>query len=159
MNSSELLDLRTAYQPISVRVRLNTIQKKERRDNSMDQGNIEILRAFADRHGLPMGIRSVSGPLGEIYAAPSGNWLISRRGGEFRKFDPITQAQQGIEAIGLQYKAPPKTTDTDRTALLIVKETDGWYVVGKTGPFKTRDLARIARESLKNKKEMSKQIT
>ena len=50
----------------------------------------------------------------------------------------------------LPYAAPPKPIKKDRRAFLIVKKADGWYVADKAGPFKTRELARIARESLKN---------
>jgi hypothetical protein len=48
------------------------------------------------------------------------------------EFNLVTQAK-GIEAIRLEYT---------------VKKAEGWYV--ETGPFKTQELARMARESLKN---------
>ena len=66
---------------------------------------------------------------------------------ETRKFNPVTQA---IEAIGLQYFPPPKPIKKDRRAFLIAKRTGGWYVADKAGPFKTRELARTARQTLMN---------
>jgi hypothetical protein len=68
----------------------------------------------------------------------------------YHKFNPITQAKQAIQAIGLPYAAPPEPIKKDRRAFLIVKRTDGWYVAEKAGPFKTREAARTARETLKN---------
>ncbi len=103
------------------------------------------LQQFADRYGLEAKNYAIQGPHGQIerYA----EWFYFRRDIGYRKFNPNTQAQQAIEAIGLQYTPPPKK---DRRAFLIVKKVDGWYVADKAGPFKTRELARMAREKLKN---------
>jgi hypothetical protein len=104
------------------------------------------LRQFTDRHGLQVEHNAIRGPPGQIHQAYAG-WSYFQPGTGYHKFSPVTQAKQAIEAIGLQYKAPPKK---DRRAFLIVKRPDGWYVADKAGPFKTRDLARTAREKLKN---------
>lgn len=108
------------------------------------------LLQFADRHGLQVKGFSVQGPNGELYQAASGQWLYFRRDTGCCKFNPDTQAKEAIEAIGLQYRAPVEPIKKDRRAFLIVKRADGWYAGDKAGPFKTRELARIAREKLKN---------
>lgn len=115
----------------------------------MSEGKMN-LQQFADRHGLQVKGFSVRGPYGELYQAASGQWLYFRRDTGYRKFNPVNQAKVAIEAIGLRYTAPPKRIKKDRRAPLIVKRTDGWYVADKAGPFKTREAARTARESLKN---------
>jgi len=110
------------------------------------------LQQFVDRHGLQVKGFSVQGPYGELYQAASGEWLYFRRGAGYRKFNPVTQAKQVIEAIGLSSTAPTEEIKSkqDRRALLVVRKADGWYVADKAGPFKTRELARMARERLKN---------
>ena len=110
------------------------------------------LQQFADRHGLQMKNYAIQGPHGELWQAYAG-WFYFRRGKGQRKFNPLTQAKQAIEAIGLQYTAPAESTELikkDRRALLIVKRSDGWYVADKAGPFKTRESARTAREKLRS---------
>jgi hypothetical protein len=62
-----------------------------------------------------------------IGQVPFCNWGFFRR-----RFNPITEAKLAVETIGLLY-------------LPITKKVDGWYVADKSGPFKTRELARIAR--------------
>lgn len=106
------------------------------------------LQQFAERHGLDVKNYAIRGPHGEIIQAYAG-WRYFRRGIGYRKFNPISQAKQAIEAIGLQYTAPPKPIKKDRRVFLIVKKADGWYVADKAGPFNTRELARTAREKLK----------
>jgi len=117
------------------------------------------LQQFPDRHGLQ--VKSVSehcigggihGPNGEIWEAHAG-WFYFHRGTGTRKFNPVTQAKRAIEAIGLTYTGPPEPIKKDRRAFLIVKKPNGWYVADKAGPFKTRELARIARETLKNNQQ------
>jgi hypothetical protein len=108
------------------------------------------LQQFADRHALQIKGFRIQGPSGEIYQAGSGEWLYFRRDTGYRKFNPVTQAKEAIEAIGLQYTAPAEPIKKDRRAFLIVKKTDGWHVADKAGPFKTRELARMARAKLKN---------
>ena len=115
----------------------------------MNKGKMN-LQEFADRYGLNAKNYAIQGPHGEIYQAGSGEWFHFRRDTGYRKFNPVTQAKQAIEAIGLQYAAPPEPIQSDRRAFLIVKRTDGWYVADKAGPFKTREAARTAREGLKN---------
>ena len=73
--------------------------------------------------------------------------------GTVNEYPTESQAKQAIEAIDLQFKAPPGLIKKDRRAFLIVKKPDGWHVADKAGPFKTRDLARMARESLKNNQQ------
>jgi hypothetical protein len=107
------------------------------------------LQEFADRHGLQVKNYVIKGPRGEIFQAYAG-WSYFQPGTGYHKFNPITQAKQAIEAIGLPYAAPPEPIKKDRRAFLIVKRTDGWYVAEKAGPFKTREAARTARETLKN---------
>jgi len=107
------------------------------------------LQQFADRHGLQVKNYAIQGPHGEIFQAYAG-WSYFQPNTGRHKFNPVTQAKQAIDAIGLQYLAPPKPIKKDRRAFLIVRKPDGWYVADKAGPFKTRELARIARESLKN---------
>ncbi len=114
----------------------------------MSEGKMN-LQQFADRHGLLVKNYAIQGPHGELYQAYAG-WFYFQRGTGTRKFNPVTQAKQAIEAIGLQYTAPPEPIKKDRRAFLIVKRTDGWYVADKAGPFKTREAARTAREGLKN---------
>jgi len=117
------------------------------------------LQQFADRHGLQVKNYAIQGPHGELHQAYAG-WFYFQRGTGTRKFNPVTKAKQAIEAIGLQYKAPPEPIKKDRRAFLIVKRTDGWYVADKAGPFKTRELARTAREGLKsNQQEMAEKTT
>jgi hypothetical protein len=101
---------------------------------------------FADRYALQGDHYAIQGPRGQIHQAYAG-WFYFQRGTGTRKFNPVTQAKEAIEAVGLRYTAPPKK---DRRAFLIVKRTDGWYVADKAGPFKTRDAARTARENLRN---------
>ena len=117
------------------------------------------LQQFADRHGLQVKNYAIQGPHGQIHEAYAG-WFYFRPDTGYRKFNPVTQANVAIEAIGLQYTAPPEPIKKDRRALLIVKKTDGWYVAHKAGPFKTRELARMARERLKNnQQEMAEKTT
>ena len=106
------------------------------------------LQQFADRYGLEAKNGRIQGPQGNIIEI-RGLFNVMY-GNQFQLFNPVTQARKAIEEIGLQYKAPPKPIKKDRKAFLIVKRTDGWYVADKAGPFKTRELARMARESLKN---------
>ena len=110
------------------------------------------LQQFADRHGLQVKNYAIQGPHGEIHQAYVG-WFYFRRDTGYRKFNPVTQAKQAIEAIGLPYTAPPEPIKKDRRAFLIVKKSDGWHVADKAGPFKTREFARIARERLKNNQQ------
>lgn len=113
----------------------------------MNKGKMN-LQQFAGRYGLQVERYAIRGPRGEIIQAYAG-WQYCRRDAGYRKFNPVTQAKQAIEEIGLQYKAPPSPTKKDRRAFLIVKRADGWHVADKAGPFKTRELARTARERLK----------
>jgi len=106
------------------------------------------LQQFADRYGLEAKNGRIQGPQGNIIEI-RGLFNVMY-GNQLQLFNPVTQARKAIEEIGLQYKAPPKPIKKDRKAFLIVKRTDGWYVADKAGPFKTRELARMARESLKN---------
>ena len=107
------------------------------------------LRQFAERYGLQAKNHVIKGPRGEIFQAYAG-WSYFQPSSGSHKFNPVTQAKQAIEAIGLQYTPPPKPIKKDRRAFLIVKRADGWCVADKAGPFKTREAARTARESLKN---------
>lgn len=119
----------------------------------MTNSKPENLQQFADRHDLQVKGFTVQGPDGELYQAGSGEWFYFRRDTGYRKFNPVTQAKQAIEAIGLQYTAPAESTELikkDRRAFLIVKRSDGWYVADKAGPFKTRESARTAREKLRS---------
>jgi len=111
------------------------------------------LQQFADRYGLEIMVFTVEGPHGELHQDGLGQWVYFRRGIGYRKFNPVTQAKQAIEAIGLQYTPPPKPIKKDRQAFLIVKRSDGWYVADKAGPFKTRELARLARVTLQNNQQ------
>ena len=88
------------------------------------------LQQFADRHGLRVKEFAVQGPYGELYQNKDGAFCFRR------SFNPVTHAKLAIEAIGLQY---------------IVKKADGWYV--EAGPFETRELARVAVESLKSNQQ------
>jgi hypothetical protein len=114
----------------------------------MSKGKMN-LQQFAERHGLQVKNYSIWGPYGHINA--DQGWYYFRRDAGTHKFNPVTQAKQAIEAIGLQYTAPAEEIKAkqDRRAFLIVKKADGWYVADKAGPFKTRELARMARERLK----------
>jgi hypothetical protein len=114
----------------------------------MSKGKIN-LQQFADRYGLKVENYFIRGPQGEIFQAYAG-WSYFRRDTGQHKFNPVTQAKQAIEAIGLPYTPPPKPIKKDRRAFLIVKKADGWYVADKAGPFKTRELARTERAKLKN---------
>jgi hypothetical protein len=117
-------------------------------DSSVSKGKMN-LQEFADRHGLQVKNGVIKGPRGEIFQAYAG-WSYFQPGIGYQKFNPVTQAKRAIEAIGFEY--------TDK--FLIVSKPDGWYVADKAGPFKTRELARKARESLKNYlQEMAKKIT
>lgn len=131
---------------------LNTIRTLVRDptegDSSVSKGKMN-LQQFADRHGLQVKNYAIKGPHGEIYQAYAG-WFYFQPATGYHKFNPVTQAREAIEAIGLQYKAPSEPIKKDRRAFLIVKRADGWYVADKAGPFKTRELARTAREKLKN---------
>jgi hypothetical protein len=108
------------------------------------------LQHFADRHGLQVKNYAIRGPRGEIIEAYAG-WSYFQPDTGYRKFNPVTQAKQAIEAIGLQYTAPAEPIKEDRRAFVIMKKPDGWYVADKAGPFKTRELARMARERLKKR--------
>ena len=110
------------------------------------------LKQFADQHGLQVKNYAIRGPRGEIIQAYAG-WSYFQPSTGYHKFNPVTQAQRAIEAIGFEYMAPPKPIKKDSRAFLIVKRTDGWYVADKAGPFKTRDAARAARERLKNNQQ------
>jgi hypothetical protein len=114
----------------------------------MSKGKMN-LQQFADRHGLQVKSYAIQGPRGEIHRAYAG-WFYFQRDIGYSKFNPITQAQRAIEAIGLQYKPPAEPIKKDRGAFLIAKKTDGWHVADKAGPFKTRELARSARATLKH---------
>ena len=103
------------------------------------------LQEFADQHGLQVKNFVIQGPRGEI-SRGHGGWFYFRRGIGYVRFYPATRAKEAVEAIGFQYQPPPKR---DRKAFLIVKKVDGWYVADKAGPFKTRDLARVARMKIK----------
>ena len=109
------------------------------------------LQQFAGRHGLQVKNYAIRGAHGEIIQGYAG-WSYFRPDTGYRKFNPVTQAKQAIEAIGLQYTAPAADIKAkqDRRAFLIVKKENGWYVADKTGPFRTREAARTARASLKN---------
>jgi hypothetical protein len=107
------------------------------------------LQQFAESYGFQAKNYAIRGPHGEIYQAYAG-WFYFQPSTGYHKFSPITQAKQAIEAIGLPYKAPAEPIKKERREFLIVKRTDGWYVADKAGPFKTREAARTARESLKN---------
>jgi hypothetical protein len=117
----------------------------------------ENLQQFADRHGLRVKHYAIHGPRGKIWQAYAGWYYVKDLGFknglpliEEHKFNPVSQAKQAIEAIGLQYTAPAEPIKKDRRALLIVKRSDGWYVADKAGPFKTRESARTAREKLRS---------
>jgi hypothetical protein len=114
----------------------------------MSKGKMN-LQQFADRYGLQAKNYAIQGPRGQIEQFHAG-WFYFRRDIGYRKFNPNTQAQRAIEAIGLQYTPPSKPIKKDRRAFLIVRKADGWYVADKAGPFKTRELARAARTRLKN---------
>ncbi len=73
--------------------------------------------------------------------------------GTVNEYPTESQAKQAIEAIDLQFKAPPGPIKKDRRAFLIVKRTNGWYVADKAGPFKTCEAARTEREKLKNNQQ------
>jgi hypothetical protein len=120
-------------------------------DSSVSKGKMN-LQEFADRHGLQVEHDTIRGPRGEIFQAYAG-WSYFQPGTGYHKFNPVTQAKRAIEAIGLQHTAPPKPIKKDRRAFLIVKKPDGWYVADKAGPFKTREAARMPRESLKNNQQ------
>jgi len=107
------------------------------------------LQQFAERYGLQIDKGVIWGPQGVIFRALAGWFYFGVNIGQ-HKFNPVTQAKDAIEAIGLQYVAPAKPNHQGRRALLIVKKSDGWYVADKTGPFKTRELARAERARLKN---------
>jgi len=114
----------------------------------MNKGKMS-LQQFADRHGLQVKNYVIRGPGGEIFQAYAG-WSYFQPGFGYQNFNPVTQAKRAIEAIGFEYM----------DKLLIVSKPDGWYVADNAGPFKTRELARKARESLKNYlQEMAKKIT
>jgi hypothetical protein len=107
------------------------------------------LQQFADRHGLQVDHDIIRGPRGEIFQAYAG-WSYFQPGIGYQKFNPVTQAKRAIEAIGFEYM----------DKLLIVSKPDGWYVADNAGAFKTRELARKARESLKvYLQEMAKKTT
>jgi hypothetical protein len=124
----------------------------------MSEGKMN-LHQFADRHGLQATNFGIAGPRGHIHQGRAG-WVYFQYGTRACKFNPVTQAKQAIVSIGLQYTPPPEPIKKDRGAFLIVKRTDGWYVADKAGPFKTREAARTARESLKiHQQETPKKIS
>jgi hypothetical protein len=129
---------------------LKSAAKKDSTEGNSSMNKAKMnLQQFADRHGLQMKNYAIQGPHGQINQAYAG-WFYFQPGTGYHKFNPVTQAKQAIEAIGLQYTAPPEPIKKDRRAFLIVKKADGWYVADKAGPFKTREAARTARERLKN---------
>jgi len=114
-------------------------------------GKIKMnLQQFADRHGLQVKNYDVRGPLGQIYQAGDLNFYYFTPHSGTHKFSPKVDAELAIEAIGLQYTPPPKK---DRRAFLIVKKAAGGYAADKAGPFKTREVARMARQALKNNQQ------
>jgi hypothetical protein len=107
------------------------------------------LQQFADRHGLQVKDYAIRGPHGKIFQG-FGKLFYIQAGTDYDNPNRVTHANQAIETIGIECLAPPKPINKDRRAFLIAKKADGWYVADKAGPFKTRELARDAREGIKN---------
>ena len=88
----------------------------------MNKGK-ENLQQFADRHGLHVERYAIRGPRGEIFQA-FGRLFYFQTGTGYHKFDPVAQAKQAIETIGLQYSAPAEPVKEDRRALLIATKEE-----------------------------------
>ena len=112
-----------------------------------------FLQQFAKLHGLKVVNSQIAGPDGQINEAHDG-WFYFRPGKGHVRFNPITQAKKAIEAVGLPYTPPVEPIKKDRKEFQIKKTLPSkWYVDDKAGPFQTRELARIAREWLKNDRQ------
>ncbi|MBZ5697673.1 MAG: hypothetical protein LAN18_03910 [Acidobacteriia bacterium] len=78
----------------------------------------KLLQRFAHQHGLQVERYAIRGPRGKIFQA-FGRLYYSQPGTGYHKFNPIIQAEQAIETIGLQSTAPVEPVKEDRRALLI----------------------------------------
>jgi hypothetical protein len=67
------------------------------------------LQQFADRHGLQVNGYAIRGPRGQICRLYV-TWIYRRGHSPYYEFNPITEAEWAIKAIGLKSMAPPKPT-------------------------------------------------
>src|SRR6266849_9096246 len=76
------------------------------------------LYQFARRHGLKVERRAIRGPRGEICEAFAGFYYF-QTGTGYQKFDPVAEAKQAIETVGLQFTVPPELVNEGRREFLI----------------------------------------